>query len=119
MGEVGLLHQLLETDDLVAHPHVAVAELHILFGDLVMPRGELGQALLEDFSGVLRGLAVESAPLEAAVGDVLGTLSVLVAVIWMRSKSTRNTCATTCATLVFRPWPISVPPWFRWMLPSV
>ncbi len=64
-------------------------------------------------------LPFRSAPLEAAVGEVLGTLSVLVAVIWMRSISTWNTSATTCATLVFRPWPISVPPWFRWMLPSV
>ncbi len=40
-------------------------------------------------------------------------------VIWMRSTSTWKTSATTWATLVLRPWPISVPPWFRWMLPSV
>ncbi|MNZ97741.1 hypothetical protein D3C78_1169960 [compost metagenome] len=64
-------------------------------------------------------LPFRSAPLDAAVGEVLGTLSVLVAVIWMRLKSTWKICATTWATLVFRPWPISVPPWFRWMLPSV
>ncbi|MCY1441674.1 hypothetical protein D9M71_579970 [compost metagenome] len=64
-------------------------------------------------------LPFRSAPLDAAVGEVFGTLSVLVAVICTRSISTWNTSATTCATLVFRPWPISVPPWFRWMLPSV
>ncbi|MNF88633.1 hypothetical protein D3C85_1224420 [compost metagenome] len=64
-------------------------------------------------------LPFRSVPLEAAVGEVLGTLSVLVAVIWMRPISTWKTSATTWATLVFRPWPISVPPWFRWMLPSV
>ncbi|MNN52540.1 hypothetical protein D3C81_1672460 [compost metagenome] len=64
-------------------------------------------------------LPFRSAPEEAAVGEVFGTFSVLVAVICTRWKSTWNTSATTCATLVFRPWPISVPPWFRWMLPSV
>ncbi|MNP02131.1 hypothetical protein D3C76_939740 [compost metagenome] len=58
-------------------------------------------------------LPFRSAPEEAAVGEVLGTLSVLVAVICTRSISTWNTSATTWATLVFRPWPISVPPWFR------
>ena len=113
------MHQLLETDDLVAHPHVAVAELHILFGDLVMPRGELGQALLEDFSGVLRGLAVE---VRATGGGGRRRVGYLIGVgggDLDAFEIDRNTCATTCATLVFRPWPISVPPWFRWMLPSV
>jgi hypothetical protein len=33
-GEVGLLHQLLEADDLVAHAHMAVAELDVFLGDL-------------------------------------------------------------------------------------
>ncbi|MCY1427132.1 hypothetical protein D9M71_429650 [compost metagenome] len=60
-----------------------------------------------------------SLPLEAAVGEVLGTLSVRVAVMLTCSSGTWNSSATTCATLMFRPWPISVPPWFSWMLPSV
>ena len=42
-------------------------------------------------------------PLEAAVADVFGTFSVVVLVILMRSKSTWNASATTCATLVLRP----------------
>ena len=51
-----------------------------------------------------------SAPDEAAVADVLGTLSVRVAVIRTRSIGTAKTSATTCATLIYSPCPISVPP---------
>ncbi|EWS63095.1 hypothetical protein Y695_03673 [Hydrogenophaga sp. T4] len=36
-----------------------------------------------------------------------------------RSNGTPSSSATICATLVFRPWPISVPPWFTITLPSV
>jgi hypothetical protein len=59
-------------------------------------------------------------PVEAAVAEVLGTLLVSVAVhahALQRAGPAR--AATTCATLVFRPWPISVPPWFTSTLPSV
>ena len=51
-----------------------------------------------------------SVPDDAAVAEVFGTLPVVVAVIFTASKSTWNSWATTCATLVFSPWPISVPP---------
>ena len=51
-----------------------------------------------------------SVPDDAAVAEVLGTLPVLVAVIFTDPKSIWNSCATICATLVFSPWPISVPP---------
>ena len=52
-------------------------------------------------------------PEEAAVADVFGTLAVVVGVIRIWSISMPNSAATTCATLVKRPCPISVPPWFR------
>jgi Na+/H+ antiporter len=48
-------------------------------------------------------LVVDGAIVSAAVGEVFGTLSVLVAVICTRSMSTWNTWATTCATLTFKP----------------
>ena len=60
-----------------------------------------------------------SEPDEAAVAEVFGTLAVVVAVIFTRSRSTWKQSATTCATLVLRPCPISVPPWFRWIEPSL
>ena len=60
-----------------------------------------------------------SDPDDAAVAEVFGTFAVVVAVIFTRSRSTWNTSATTCATLVLSPWPISVPPWFRWIDPSL
>jgi hypothetical protein len=59
-----------------------------------------------------------SEPEEAAVAEVLGTFSVVVLVIFTVSKSTWKASATTWATLVFSPWPISVPPWLRWIEPS-
>ena len=73
--------------------------------------GERGQALADLARRVLRRLAVQVAPVEAAVAEVLATLLVSVAVTRTASRSTPSSCATTCATLVFRPWPISVPPW--------
>ena len=45
-----------------------------------------------------------------AVADALGTLLVSDAVILMRSMSICSSSATTWATFVNRPWPISVPP---------
>ena len=59
-----------------------------------------------------------SDPEEAAVGEALGTLAVLVAVMRTHSKGMPNSSATTCATLVNSPCPISVPPWLRWTEPS-
>ena len=59
-----------------------------------------------------------SAPDEAAVGAVFGTLAVVVAVIFTRPMSIWNSSATTCATFMCRPCPISVPPWFMWTEPS-
>ena len=53
---------------------------------------------------------VATTPDDAAVADVFGTFPVVVAVILIRPRSTFNTDATTCATLVLSPWPISVPP---------
>ena len=60
-----------------------------------------------------------SEPEDAAVAEVFGTFAVVVAVILTRSMSTWKQSATTCATLVLSPWPISVPPWFRWIEPSL
>ena len=64
-------------------------------------------------------MPLRSVPEEAAVAEVLGTLPVVVAVILTRAMSTWNSSATTCATLVLRPCPISVPPWFSAIEPSV
>ena len=60
-----------------------------------------------------------SVPDDAAVADVFGTLLVSDAVTRMRSTSIASSSATTCATLVNRPCPISVPPWFSRTVPSV
>ena len=51
-----------------------------------------------------------SEPVDAAVAEVFGTLPVLVAVIRTRSRSTWKQSATTDATLMKSPCPISVPP---------
>ena len=60
-----------------------------------------------------------SEPDEAAVAEVLGTLAVEVAVIFTVPTSTWKTLATTWATFMNSPCPISVPPWFSMMLPSL
>jgi hypothetical protein len=64
---------------------------------------------------VLRAAACAALPLmsepdDAAVGDAFGTLLVSDAVMRMRSMLTASSSATTCATLMNRPCPISVPP---------
>jgi hypothetical protein len=66
----------------------------------------------------LAAIPLRSVPDEAAVAEVFGTFSVVVRVILIRSTSTCSVSATTWATLVLSPWPISVPPWFSWIDPS-
>ena len=51
-------------------------------------------------------MPLRSEPEDAAVGDVFGTLAVLVADTRMWSRSIANTSATTCATLTNSPCPI-------------
>ena len=53
------------------------------------------------------------------MAEVLATLLVSVAVARTRARSMPSSCATTWQTLVFTPWPISVPPWFNSTEPSV
>jgi hypothetical protein len=60
-----------------------------------------------------------SLPAEAAVGEVLGTFSVVVAMMRTRSSPTPSSSATTWATFTYSPCPISIPPWESWTLPSV
>ena len=60
-----------------------------------------------------------SVPAEAAVALALGTLSVSLALTLTRVGVRPKTPATMSATLVCRPWPISVPPWLTSTLPSV
>ena len=60
-----------------------------------------------------------SLPDDAAVGEALGTLLVSDADTRTAASGTPSSCATTCATLVKRPWPISVPPWFKSSVPSL
>ena len=64
-------------------------------------------------------MPLRSEPEDAAVGDVFGTFAVLVAETRMWSRSIENASATTCATLMKSPCPISVPPWLSTTLPSV
>ncbi len=59
-----------------------------------------------------------SLPVDAAVAEVLATLSVAVAVDRTRSSGTPSSCATTCRTLVLTPCPISVAEWFTSTEPS-
>ena len=58
-------------------------------------------------------------PLEAAVALALATLSVSELLMRTCVNGKPKTWATTAHTLVCRPWPISVPPWFTRTLPSV
>ena len=60
-----------------------------------------------------------SLPDEAAVGDAFGTLLVSDADTRTLASGTPISCATTCATFVNRPWPISVPPWLSSSVPSL
>ncbi len=55
-------------------------------------------------------MPLRSLPDDAAVGEALGTLLVSDAETRTVEMGTPSSCATTCATLVKRPWPISVPP---------
>ena len=55
-------------------------------------------------------LPFKSAPDEAAVAEVFGTLLVSVVAVRIALSGRPNSVATTCATFVYRPWPISVPP---------
>ena len=59
-----------------------------------------------------------SAPLEAAVALALGTFCVSVPVTRTYSTGMPKASAATCAILVFRPCPISVPPWLTLTEPS-
>ena len=63
-------------------------------------------------------MPLRSVPEEAAVAEVLGTLAVSVAVMRTAPTSTPKREAATCETLRKSPWPISVPPWLRWIEPS-
>ena len=68
---------------------------------------------------VSAALPFMSLPAEAAVGEVLGTFSVVVAMIRTRSSPRPSSSATTWATFTYSPCPISIPPWESWTLPSV
>ena len=61
-------------------------------------------------AAIFAAMPLMSVPEEAAVGEAFGTLAVLVAVMRTKSSGTPNSSATTCATLVNSPCPISVPP---------
>ena len=64
-------------------------------------------------------MPLRSVPDDAAVAEVLGTLPVCVDEIWTWPMSICSSAATTCATLIRSPCPISVPPWFKRTLPSL
>jgi hypothetical protein len=51
-----------------------------------------------------------SEPLDAAVADAFGTLLVSAALMRIADTGTASSSATTCATFINSPCPISVPP---------
>ena len=55
-------------------------------------------------------MPLRSEPAEAAVGEALGTIAVLVALGRTISSGTPSSSATTWATFTNSPCPISVPP---------
>jgi hypothetical protein len=69
--------------------------------------------------GVSAARPFRSVPLEAAVALALATWSVSLALACTWAAGKPSTRATSPHTLVCRPWPISVPPWFTRTLPSV
>ena len=69
--------------------------------------------------GAWAALPFMSEPEEAAVAEVFGTLPVLVAVILTRSEVDLQFLGDDLGYLDEQPRPISVPPWLRWMLPSL
>jgi hypothetical protein len=56
--------------------------------------------LLMAVAAIFAAMPLRSEPDDAAVGDVLGTLPVVVAVMRTRSAEMPNTSATTCAILI-------------------
>ena len=62
---------------------------------------------------------LRSVPEEAAVAEVLGTLSVAVVITRTRAGSSPSSCAAIVRMLVWIPCPISVPPWFTCTDPSL
>ena len=62
---------------------------------------------------------LRSAPVLPAVTVVLAMVSVEVLVVWILSTGTPRAREHTCIILVWRPWPISMPPWWRSTEPSV
>jgi hypothetical protein len=64
-------------------------------------------------------LPFRSLPVDAAVADVFATLLVSAADERTCAEPIPSSWATTCATLVLSPCPISVPPWLTSTEPSV
>ena len=62
---------------------------------------------------------LRSAPEDAAVAEVFGTLSVRVGASRTADNGTPSAVAATWIILVCRPWPISVPPWLISTDPSL
>jgi hypothetical protein len=83
-----------------------------------MRRSHRRQARRSWSQALLIAAPLMSAPLLAAVALALGTFCVSVPVTRTRSTGMPRPSAATWAILVFRPWPISVPPWFTLTVPS-
>ena len=66
----------------------------------------------------LTAAPLRSAPDEAAVAEVLGTLSVLVGIMRMDTAGRPSSLIATPRIFVCSPCPISVPPWFTCTVPS-
>ncbi len=64
-------------------------------------------------------MPLRSDPALAAVGDVLGTLSVDVSEMKIKSTGMLSARLATWSIFVCNPWPISVPPWVNNTDPSL
>ena len=76
------------------------------------------EALAERSQASFTAPPLRSAPVEAAVAEVFGTLSVRVGMMRTRLARHAESRIATCSIFVCRPWPISVPPWFTCTVPS-
>ena len=81
-------------------------------------RGDLGQARAQRLARARTAAPFRSEPLDAAVADVLGTLSVRVGMIRTAPERQAERVGGNLPHLGVQPWPISVPPWFTCTLPS-
>ena len=117
-GWLGLLNPLVASQNFeYKMSNILDKPLESVFGCLsVSPAARRSRRMTQASS---TAMPFKSAPDDAAVADVLGTLSVRVGASRTLDSGTPSAVAATCSILVCRPWPISVPPWLISTEPSL